>query len=57
MILNLDNNEITVVMQSLEQGPFRVVAPVIMKIQSQIMAQQTPAVPEPSDAAATDTVE
>jgi hypothetical protein len=43
MILNLDNNDINVVMQSLEQGPFRVVAPVVMKIQAQIMAQQAPA--------------
>jgi hypothetical protein len=46
MILNLDNNDINVVMQSLEQGPFRLVAPVVMKIQAQIMAQQAPAKPE-----------
>ncbi len=46
MILNLDNNDINVIMQSLEQGPFRVVAPVIMKVQAQIMAQQAPAIPD-----------
>jgi hypothetical protein len=52
MILNLDNNDINVVMQSLEQGPFRVVAPVVMKIQAQIMAQQAPAKPETAEVVA-----
>lgn len=53
MILNLDNNDINVVMQSLEQGPFRVVAPVVMKIQAQIMAQQqAPAVPDTAEVVA-----
>lgn len=42
MILNLDPNEIAVVVQMLEQGPFRVVAPTLMKIQSQVMQQQAP---------------
>ena len=57
MILNLDNNEINIVMQMMEQGPFRVVAPVVMKIQAQIMAQQAKANPELSVPVATDTVE
>lgn len=43
MILNLDNNDINIVMDVLSQGPFRAVAPVIQKIQMQIIAQQQPA--------------
>lgn len=49
MILNLDNNDINVIVQSLEQGPFRMVAPTLMKIQAQVMAQQTPAKPAESE--------
>jgi hypothetical protein len=42
MQLDLDTNDINVIVQSLEQGPFRVVAPVLMKLQAQVMAQQVP---------------
>ena len=41
MILTLDPSDINVVLQHLEQGQFRTVAPVLMKIQAQVMAQQT----------------
>ena len=41
MQLDLDPNDINIVVQALEQGPFRTVAPVLMKIQAQVMAQQT----------------
>ena len=40
MQLDLEPSDINVVMQALEQGQFRVVAPVLMKIQAQVMAQQ-----------------
>ena len=40
MILNLDPTEVNVILQHLEMGQFRTVAPILMKIQAQIMAQQ-----------------
>lgn len=43
MHLDLEPNDINIIVQALEQGPFRVVAPTLMKIQAQIVAQQTPA--------------
>lgn len=46
MHLELDNNDLNIVMTMLSQGPFRDVAPVIQKIQAQVMAQQAPATPE-----------
>lgn len=48
MILNLDANDINVIVQALEQGQFRTVAPVLMKLQAQVMAQQAPQ-PAPAD--------
>jgi hypothetical protein len=53
MHLDLDPSDINVVLQHLEQGQFRTVAPVLMKIQAQVMAQQQPA-PQP-DVAPEDT--
>ena len=40
MHLELDPNEVNIVLQHLEMGQFRTVAPLLMKIQAQIMAQQ-----------------
>jgi hypothetical protein len=58
MQLDFDSNEINVIVQALEQGPFRVVAPVLMKIQGQVMTQQAqqaqPAPPEEVSAGGTD---
>ena len=42
MHLDLDPSEINIIMQHLEAGQFKIVAPVLMKIQSQLIAQQTP---------------
>jgi hypothetical protein len=42
MKLDLDPNDINTIVQALEQGPFRVVAPTLMKIQAQVMDQQAP---------------
>ncbi len=53
MHLNLEPNEINVILQHLEAGQFKTVAPVLMKIQAQVMAQQQPA-PQP-DVAPEDT--
>ena len=55
MHLNLDPNELNIVLQHLEAGQFKTVAPVLMKIQAQVMAQQQPAPqpdPVPEDIAA-----
>lgn len=49
MHLDLEPNDLNVIMDLLSQGPFRSVAPVIQKIQMQVMAQQTPQ-PEPAPA-------
>jgi hypothetical protein len=49
MRLDLETNDLNVIMELLSQGPFRSVAPVIQKIQMQVMAQQTPQ-PEPAPA-------
>ena len=54
MRIDLEPNDLNVVMDMLSQGPFRAVAPVIQKIQIQVMAQQQP-VPQP-DTAQQDTV-
>lgn len=40
MRLDLESNDLNIVMDILSQGPFCVVAPVIQKIQMQVMAQQ-----------------
>lgn len=55
MRIELDNNDLNVVMDMLSQGPWRAVAPVIQKIQMQVMAQQAPQ-PEsqPENAGGTD---
>ena len=56
MVITLDPSDINVVLQHLEQGQFRTVAPVLMKIQAQVMAQQAkPEVPaEPAAVGGTD---
>lgn len=56
MHLDLDPNDINVIVQALEQGQFRTVAPVLMKIQAQVMAQQVKpeASAEPVSAGGTD---
>lgn len=56
MKLDLDPSDINVIVQQLEQGQFRTVAPVLMKIQAQVMAQQAkPQEPaEPVSAGGTD---
>ena len=41
MKLDLHDHELNIVMEALSQAPFRVVAPVIQKIQMQVMAQQS----------------
>ena len=52
MRIDLDANELNIVMDMLSQGPFRAVAPVIQKIQMQVMTQQAQNMQ--SDAAPTD---
>lgn len=59
MHLNLEPNELNIVLQHLEAGQFKTVAPVLMKIQAQVMAQQQPAplpdvAPEDTAAGGTD---
>lgn len=55
MQLELDPSEINVIMQHLEIGQFKTVAPVLMKIQSQLIAQQAkPEVPDDTAAGGTD---
>lgn len=49
MQIDLEPNEINIVMQHLEAGQFKTVAPVLMKIQSQLIAQQTPKNEPPVD--------
>ena len=48
MKLDLEPNEVNIVMQHLEAGQFRTVAALLMKIQTQIMAQQA-SQPAPAD--------
>jgi hypothetical protein len=54
MRIDLEPSDLNVVMDMLSQGPFRAVAPVIQKIQMQVMTQQQPV--SQSDAAQQDTV-
>lgn len=57
MKIDLHDHELNIVMEALSQVPFRVVAPIIQKIQMQVMAQQSgmPAPPSTDEAAPADT--
>ena len=49
MRLDLDAADLNIIMQHLEMGQFKTVAPVLMKIQSQVIAQQAPKADVPEE--------